>query len=90
VSRDDQDLARSSAACRGRHRFLDLADVVGGVDRRVQLARGDEAGDLADDRTALLLRRVPIAGSGGNWPYSPVSVSTSEGLMGAATTSTSA
>jgi len=34
--------------------------------------------------------RPPIAGNGGNCPYSPVRVITSDGLIGAATTSTSA
>ena len=63
VARDDQDLARSAAACRHRHCFLDLADVVGGVNRRVQLALGDEPGDLAEERSTLTLGRA----SGTSW-----------------------
>jgi hypothetical protein len=56
---DDQDLARSAAVRRDRHRLLDLAEVVGGVNRGLQLALHDEPGDLAEERSTLPPWRRP-------------------------------
>ena len=54
-SRDDEDLSRSLPARGACHCFFDLADVVGGVDRRVQDLPRDESGELVDQDTALVL-----------------------------------
>jgi len=50
---------RPPLAARG-HGILDLGDVVGRVDRRVELTGGDEPGDLADEGASLGLGRLPV------------------------------
>jgi DNA polymerase IV len=55
-SRHDENLACSFALRGGRHRFLDFSDVVGRCDGCVQLALGDQPGNLPEERTPRLLR----------------------------------
>lgn len=61
ASRDDEDLVRSAAARRGRGCFLDLGDIVSGVDGRGDAFRqilaadeNDVAAGLAHDRGRFL------------------------------------